>query len=67
MLIDPYETLVKIQGKKSLISKMESIPVIYDKKYIHKEKESISFLYLRFKNKASDVHVDGKIQYAFNN
>jgi hypothetical protein len=44
MFVDPFETLIKIQGKKTLISKMESIPVIQDKKYVNKEKESIDFL-----------------------
>lgn len=41
-IYDPYDTLVQIQGKKSLISKIKSIPVILDKKYIDKSKISKS-------------------------
>ncbi len=40
-IYDPYETLVQIQDKKNLISKIKSIPIIYDKHYDDKSKKSI--------------------------
>lgn len=42
-IYDPYETLVKIQEKRNLISKIKSIPVIQDKKYIDSRKQSKIF------------------------
>ena len=42
-IYDPYETLVQIQDKKNLISKIKSIPIIYDKNYDDKSKKSIYF------------------------
>jgi hypothetical protein len=39
-IYDPYDTLVQVQEKKTLISKIKSIPVIQDKKYIDHRKLS---------------------------
>ena len=41
-IYDPYETLVQVQGKKRLISKIKSIPVIQDMRYVDKNKLSNS-------------------------
>ncbi len=45
-IYDPYQTLVQIQGKKNLISKIKSIPVIIDKKYIKKDIAGMNVLLL---------------------
>lgn len=39
-IYDPYDTLVQVQEKKTLISKIKSIPIIQDKKYIDQRKLS---------------------------
>ena len=46
---DPYETLVQIQDKNNLISKIKSIPVIYDKNFEDRKRSSNLFSFYMFR------------------